>query len=208
MNSKANKGAQVSAYRNRMKSLMSYYENPRICEECSKIIEVGENQKPCRVKVKRFCNRSCAVTFNNRGIRRHGSPLKDKCPDCGRLKSRRSKMCQNCRIENRLISKVHPDLVKPSTLMGNRTKFQLFQIRVNWQSARSSIQRHARRVLNNSDKEKKCLECGYDKHVDCCHIKPVSDFGDDVLIKEINHIDNLMWLCPNHHWEFDNKIIK
>lgn len=34
--------------------------------------------------------------------------------------------------------------------------------------------------------------------------KATSDFDDDVLIKEINNINNLIGLCPNHHWEFDN----
>ena len=36
------------------------------------------------------------------------------------------------------------------------------------------------------------------------HIKAVSDFNDDTLISEINDIDNLIALCPNHHWEYDN----
>ena len=26
----------------------------------------------------------------------------------------------------------------------------------------------------------------------------------DQLISEINNIDNLIALCPNHHWEFDH----
>ena len=49
--------------------------------------------------------------------------------------------------------------------------------------------------------------CGYDKHYEIAHIKPVSDFEDDALITEINSIDNLIALCPNHHWEFDNGLL-
>ena len=45
----------------------------------------------------------------------------------------------------------------------------------------------------------KCAICGYDKHVEIAHIKPVSDFTDSCTIAEINSIDNLIALCPNHH---------
>jgi len=37
-----------------------------------------------------------------------------------------------------------------------------------------------------------------------CHIKAVSDFDENTPIVIINSIDNLMALCPNCHWEFDN----
>ena len=53
-----------------------------------------------------------------------------------------------------------------------------------------------------------CFVCGYTHHVQVCHKKAVSDFDDKALVKEINDIDNLVALCPNHHWEFDNKILK
>ena len=48
---------------------------------------------------------------------------------------------------------------------------------------------------------------GYDKHYEVCHIKAVSDFSEDTPITVINHIDNLVALCPNHHWEFDNGLL-
>jgi len=35
--------------------------------------------------------------------------------------------------------------------------------------------------------------------VEIAHIKAVSEFGDSATLKEINHIDNLVGLCPNHH---------
>jgi predicted restriction endonuclease len=60
----------------------------------------------------------------------------------------------------------------------------------------------------SSDKPKKCMECGYNKHVEVCHIKSVSEFDEDSLVTEINHIDNLIGLCPTHHWEFDNKLLQ
>ena len=59
-------------------------------------------------------------------------------------------------------------------------------------------------IYQNSNKPKQCICCNYDKHYEVAHIKAVSDFNDDTLISEINDIDNLIALCPNHHWEYDN----
>jgi len=54
------------------------------------------------------------------------------------------------------------------------------------------------------DWEKKCHSCGYDKHVETCHRKPISSYPRCALISEINDPNNLMLLCPNCHWEYDN----
>jgi predicted restriction endonuclease len=84
----------------------------------------------------------------------------------------------------------------------------LFGRRGGYQSARSSIQRHARQTYLDGGKEKKCCVCGYSNHVDVAHIRSVSSFSTDTLIREINDIDNLLPLCPNHHWEYDAGIFK
>lgn len=87
------------------------------------------------------------------------------------------------------------------------TKGELFTNRGSYQSARSTICKIARRVYRASDNPMECLVCGYENHVDISHIKPVSEFCNDSKIKEINDINNLVALCPNHHWEFDNMLI-
>ena len=33
------------------------------------------------------------------------------------------------------------------------------------------------------------------------------DFDDNNTIAEINDISNLIGLCPNHHWEYDNGLL-
>jgi len=103
--------------------------------------------------------------------------------------------------------KKEKDFIEKGVFLKGITKGELFNKRINWQSARSSIQKMARRIFEESDKEKQCFICGYSNHYEVCHIKGVSSFSDDTLISEINLIDNLVALCPNHHWEFDNKII-
>lgn len=93
------------------------------------------------------------------------------------------------------------------TTLSDRTKGELFQNSKSWQVARNRICKNAREVYWKNKKDKKCDICGYDKHIEVCHIKAVSEFNDKILISEINNIDNLVGLCPNHHWEFDNGIL-
>lgn len=88
-----------------------------------------------------------------------------------------------------------------------KTKGELFRNRKNWQSARSAIQKSARWFYRQEVEQPKCAVCGYDKHVEVAHIKGVSEFEDEAKVREINSIDNLIGLCPNHHWEYDNGIL-
>jgi predicted restriction endonuclease len=50
----------------------------------------------------------------------------------------------------------------------------------------------------------RCHVCDYDLHIDICHIHDIKDFSEDTPISVINHLDNLLALCKNHHWEFDH----
>jgi predicted restriction endonuclease len=54
---------------------------------------------------------------------------------------------------------------------------------------------------------RKCAICGYDLHIDICHIKPIKDFPDDAYIADINNTTNLIALCKNHHWELDHGLL-
>ena len=87
------------------------------------------------------------------------------------------------------------------------TKGELFDSRKNWQSARTAIRKLADSAYKASNKPRECAICGYNKHIEIAHIKGVSEFDDDSLISEINDIDNLVALCPNHHWEFDSGVL-
>lgn len=68
----------------------------------------------------------------------------------------------------------------------------------------TGIRGNARRIFMQSDKPKCCAVCGYDKHFEICHIRDISKFPMDTLISEINALNNLIGLCPNHHWELDH----
>ena len=107
---------------------------------------------------------------------------------CGKkLEKKTSSMCRNC-LNN---------------IFGNTTKGDLVLKRSSYQSWRSSVRSHANKIYFNSNKTKACFVCGYDKFVEICHIESVSAFSDTSTINEINDIDNLVALYPNHHKEFD-----
>jgi hypothetical protein len=185
-------GGKATAIKLRKEALERYYANPNKCLFCGKIIEVPEDGKVCQIKIKKFCNRSCGGFYNNK--LRHPKEKKVKtriCKKCGNIfvNEYQKKYCLECQEQG---------------LLSFKTKGELFRLRKNWQSARSIIVHHAAKTYKKSDKPKKCLKCGYDKHYEICHKKTVSSFPDEALIKEINHIDNLLAFCPTHHWEFDN----
>lgn len=102
---------------------------------------------------------------------------------------------------------IEPVISKPSPIL-QKTKGELLSDRKNYQSYRSGVRKLAEVIYSNSGKPLKCAICGYDKHVEIAHVRSVSGFDNDTTIAEINSINNLIALCPNHHWEYDNGILK
>lgn len=199
------KGGRVTATKLRQAALDRYYQSPNICQQCKKIIDVKDNEKVQFVRVRKFCSQSCSTIHRNKTIKRKSKNETSICLKCNaivynkRLSSggyyKRSYCDKCCRYSKR-------------SSITSLTKKELFTKRKNWQSARSSVQRNAREVFLKSNLPKKCKICNYDHHIEISHIRSVSDFPDDVLISTINDISNLIALCPNHHWEYDNGILK
>lgn len=164
-----------------------YNNNPKRCELCNKKIDYKN-------RINKFCSRSCAAKLNNKN-----SPKRKSKP----------KQCKNCStvFESTASLFCNKKCKKIKRVVGDRTKGFQFENSKNWQTARTMIRKDACLNFEESLKEKKCNICGYDKHVEIAHIKAVSEFSNDTLISVINHIDNLIALCPNHHWEYDNKLI-
>ena len=67
-----------------------------------------------------------------------------------------------------------------------------------------NVREHAHRMAIVYGFEKKCARCSYDKHVELCHIKAISSFSIDTLLSIVNSSDNIIFLCPNCHWEQEN----
>lgn len=206
------------------KRINEYNSNPNLCMFCGNPIYIKENEKYKDVIRKKFCSRSCASKYGHKYHERNQSKINRfskidnftdeeliySYNDSKSIKDLENKIgfkniCSQNRVIDRFLSlglEVN-DLKDDITSVMSSTKQKIF-LSHNWQSARSAIQRLARKIYDKSSKPKKCVVCGYDKHYEVAHIKFVSSFDDNALISEINDIDNLIALCPNHHWEYDN----
>lgn len=190
------KGGMIMAIRQREDALKRYYLNPNKCKFCGEIIKVRDGEKTRAAKIRKFCSQSCSAKFNN--LKKNKTTKKSKQYFCERCKeaTKNKLLCKKCRKEIRILT------------FQFRTKNNLFSTRSSWQSARTAIRKNASEVFSTSEKQKKCVICGYDKHTEICHKKSVSSFEKDSKLSEINDINNLVALCPTHHWEFDHGLIE
>jgi len=176
--------------------LAEYLENPNLCKKCGEPILPKDGERLCDAKKRLCCSSKCYSHPKRNG-------KINKCPVCQKEIASSAKTCKIHRSKengNRGDSRIE---------LGNvRTKEEIFKTTNSYQSARSSIRRHAVAVFESLNIEKKCCNCGYDKHIDVSHIKPVADFDESCTLREINHPENLIGLCPNCHWEFDNGLLQ
>jgi len=136
------------------------------------------DSKVSTIKIKKFCSKSCSGIFNNKNRK------KEKVAKIKKIKPPKWDWLISC------------------------TKKEVFTKHKNWQSARTSIRRHAKFIFDTEIGIYKCKNCNYDKHIEICHINSVSSFNDNTKIIEVNNKNNLMALCPNCHWEYDNGLLK
>lgn len=97
--------------------------------------------------------------------------------------------------------------VKGDRDIKNKTKGELKEIKKTYQQYRNAIRKDAEKTFQEHFSNPKCVICGYDKHIEIAHIKAVSEFSNKDKISIINDISNIIPLCPNHHWEFDNNML-
>lgn len=129
-----------------------------------------------------FCSKSCSAKFFN-------APRK--------------------KVKIKLPSKRGINLKQRKTRIGTMTKGQYKDSCRNNHNFQSSTRIHARRVyLQSSTSKKECIICGYTLHYHVSHIKPVASFDNNAFMIIVNDINNLVALCPTHHWEYDNGHLK
>lgn len=157
------------------------------CENCNKEF----SKRPVDIKRTKhnFCCHSCHTIFMNKNNITKVKKIKNKCIFCNNNVSQNNrKRCDNC-ISNNIIEDYTIDQIKydkhhkSSSYALIRTRARILAKILGWVS---------------------CRKCGYDKHVEIAHIKPISSYPKNTLISEINSESNLIPLCPNCHWEFDN----
>lgn len=141
-----------------------------------------------------FCSHSCSASYNNTNKIKHGKyKSKKKCKNCGVEHSRNSEFCSpKCKTE---------DFMKNTKIKDCLTKGELQQ---KYSGIRGIARNYAAKLPNKHS----CQFCGYDKHIEIAHIKPLSEFNIEQFLIEANNKNNLLALCPNCHWELDNGLIK
>jgi len=81
--------SQQTQRENNLKKEKLYYKSPNLCKQCDCIIEYKKRKN-------KFCCHSCSATFNNKGIRRHGTRIKNKhCVECSKPLTSQYKYCDN-----------------------------------------------------------------------------------------------------------------
>ena len=189
------------------------------CENCGKEFEI-ENKYYRRSESKHFfCRKKCSCEYNNYH--------KSKClkvdsetfieivkssktfREIGKKLGYSSLSSLTINIIRKRCDELgigYPSGKKPT---GDRaikklTKGEVINSKLTYQRYRSAIREDAEKTFKELDGNYECCICGYNKHIEVAHIKPVSDFSNDDTVGEINNIGNIVPLCPNHHWEFDN----
>lgn len=178
------------------------------CEKCYPIFLESRKKEPnkclgCGIKIKR-CNKRCINCFKKyqESLPKKPKTIKNrkwvtcsKCVDCGKDCSFVSKRCKICHKKYRNDPKTY-DMTLKQAKYKKGFKSSSFAL----------IRSRARNIAKNLGWNC-CRVCGYSKHYEVCHIKPVSDFNEDTLISVVNDPSNLIPLCPNCHWELDHGLM-
>jgi hypothetical protein len=187
----AQKRGRNTSIKNALLKREIYNKNPIKCLACGKPIDFYYRNK------NKFCSHGCAARYNN-ALMPHKKPLIDKfCKRCGnkieRTNYRSGKiLCKECK-ENGIS-------YNDNTLLS-----EIIYTQYHKATAFSLIRARARNIAKKAGMNT-CV-CGYNKHVEICHKKPISSFSGDTPLKKINSLDNLIALCPTCHWEFDNGLL-
>lgn len=150
----------------------------------------------------KFCSRSCAAICNNKKYPK--SRMTKKCKLCDNKILSQRVYCKNCWNSS------EPFPNKPRSIIAHtqdKSALRLCDVlyrRHNRAAAFAYVRWHALKVTKHV---KACQMCGYDKHVETHHIRKISSFSNSATLGEINHPDNLLVLCPNHHWEADRGLL-
>jgi hypothetical protein len=155
------------------------------CLHCQK--EFDKQPNAIKRSPNHYCSRSCAAKETNKIPKRKKTK---KCSQCDTLILANRNRCSKC-YANRIKA-------------DERTLGEMVYEKHHKSSAYALVRSQARTVAKQQG-WKSCCKCGYDKHIEIAHIKPISDYSPDTKINVINDPKNLMPLCPNCHWEFDHK---
>lgn len=170
------------------------FSNPitKPCANCQKTVTRQNSDLKRNKSGNIFCSSACSAKFNNRVPKRKRSKV---CKLCDQLILAHETYCEMCAISSRFLSS-----------LSNKTLCEVIASKksTNTTNRYTGIRRNARSSYISSGRPMICSVCGYDHHVEICHLKDISSFSLNTFVSEINAYDNLTAFCPNHHWEYDH----
>ena len=162
------------------------------CTTCSKTI--SKTKAEMKKSNNHFCSSSCAATYNNKHyVKRVLTRICIQCTET--VYTYRHTRCKKHHEEYKETK------YQNKTLGEYKNKPSVKNKHPSW------INSHIRlfaRSWNKDLMKLPCAKCNYTKHVELAHIKGIAMYEDDALLSEINSVKNIIQLCPNCHWEFDN----
>lgn len=171
-----------------------------ICQSCGQEFEPQRNTKGL------YCSRSCSAKVN--GSKYPKRTLTNVCGynQCTTLIYRNQRRCaehKGLRVyKNGVDVRTHglyTEQAHDLTLAEARKKLGY----PTTDEFAKFLRSHARRWAMVNLPHVSCHSCDYDKTTELAHIKPLKHFKDSDLIRHTIE-NNLVRLCPNHHWEFDH----
>lgn len=162
--------------------------NKKVCLYCGKEIPIN-GLAPSAYNKKKFCNNSCANSYNNQGVRRNFKndvdyDTKKYCLNCGEKIKYNAKYCSHkCQLEYQ--QKQWEEKWFSGEVTGG--------LNSAWKSTSKRIRTYLFRKYDN-----KCAKCGWGE---------MNPFTGNIPL-EVEHIDgnannnrpeNLILLCPNCH---------
>jgi len=180
----ANRG-RLKLKENSKKNREEYYKNPKLCPNCKSVIPYEKKSE------NKFCNKSCSASYNNKGVRRHGSSPLILSKE-GILTSK--PLCKQCGLE---CKNIRSTFCSPEC-----HKSYQYEERIGmWMDGKTNpkTRNFFKRYLTETHGYK-CSCCG------------ISEWNGKSIVLEIDHIDgnsennnpeNLRFICPNCHSQTD-----
>lgn len=161
-----------------------------VCSTCGKKMR---RQASSITSENVFCSNSCSATYNNKKTPKRKKTK--KCRACKTLILSGYTYCDDCCSKGKHLHGGRP--------LSERTLEEVIQW--NKINKHQVVRSHASQ--NSKHLPYTCAICGYSEHVEVCHIKEIHKFPLTATLAEINHKNNLVKLCRNHHWEMDHGIL-
>jgi 5-methylcytosine-specific restriction endonuclease McrA len=167
-----------------------------LCLSCKKEFEayVCENRK--------YCTRSCSAKVNNKLTPKRKKNEK-QCKKCNVIyvpwkKSERI-LCKNCFEANDLFLLEKRERNRNITIMELKEKHGKL-----WKDkARKLCTLNKSKILKNQN----CQLCEENTCLELAHIIQISDANPEMKMSELHDLNNILFLCPNHHTLFDKQQI-